>query len=121
MKKVLLLFALLWGCQHGEVRLDDDDERFAALYADLLLLHADYERVIGSGGTFSKLDSLQHIFSFHRVSSEQFNTQLIRYKEEPDRWLKVQDRALSMLNQRREPIVQQIRSREEPLNAQNRK
>ncbi len=108
MKKILLLLILLCACQSGEVRLNEEDERFAALYADLLLVHADYERVTGSGGTFSKLDSLQHLFSVHCLSSAQFNTLLSRYKDDPARWLKVQDRALSMLNQRREPNLQNM-------------
>ncbi len=112
MRTLSLLLVLIWGCQSDEIRLTEDDERFAALYADLLLVHADYERVTASGGTFSKHDSLQHIFSVHRISSEQFNTLLSRYKDEPARWLKVQDRALSMLNQRREPSLQNARAQQ---------
>ncbi|MFQ3608707.1 MAG: hypothetical protein SNJ55_08770 [Chloroherpetonaceae bacterium] len=102
MRTISLLLVLLWGCQSDEIRLNEDDERFAALYADILLVHADYERVGGNGGAFSKSDSLQKIFSFHRVSSEQFTAQFARYKDDPALWLKVQDRALSLLGKHRE-------------------
>lgn len=119
MKKLLLLFLLFCGCQSKEVRLNEDDERFAALYADVLLVHADYERVIGTGGTFSKSDSLQRIFSFHRISPEQFNTQLSRYKDEPSLWLRVQDRAISMLTQRRELSLHNTRAQGDNLQTTN--
>ncbi|MFN3345895.1 MAG: hypothetical protein ACK412_09635 [Chloroherpetonaceae bacterium] len=102
MKKLLLLFVLIYGCQGGEITLNEDDERFAALYADLLLLQADYERVIESNRTYAKYDSLQKFFSLHRISSEQFNTQLSRYQTDPARWLKVQERTLALLMNRRE-------------------
>ena len=105
MKKLLLLFVLLCGCQGSDIALSDDDERFAALYADLLLLQVDYERITGKGDTYAKADSLQKIFSLHRLSFEQFNTLFSRYKDDPARWLKVQDRALSMLSKRREQSV----------------
>ncbi|MGQ9805810.1 MAG: hypothetical protein ACUVRP_07010 [Chlorobiales bacterium] len=119
MKKILLLFLLFFGCQSNEVRLNEDDERFAALYADILLVHADYERVIGNGGTFSKSDSLQMIFSLHRISPEQFNMHLNRYKGEPSLWLRVQDRAISMLTQRREPRLQNTRVQGDNLQSTN--
>lgn len=102
MKKLLLVFVMLLGCQRGDVALSDDDERFAALYADFLLVQADYERVIESGGSYVKLDSLQKMFSLHRISSERFNALQTLYKSDPARWLKVQERALAMLNKRRE-------------------
>lgn len=102
MKKLLLLFALFCGCRNDALQLNEDDERFAALYADILLVHADYERVIGIGGAFSKPDSLKKIFSFHHFSSEQFSVQFSRYKADPALWLKVQERALSILGKRRE-------------------
>ncbi len=105
MKKLLLLFVLLCGCQSSESRLSEDDERFAALYADLLLLQVDYERITGNGGTYTKPDSLQKIFSLHHLSSEQFNALFSRYKNDPAQWLKVQDRALAMLSKRREQSV----------------
>ncbi len=96
------LAMMLCSCQNDEVRLSDDDERFAALYADLLLLQVDYERITGNGGTYAKTDSLQKIFSLHCLSFEKFNALFSRYKDNPARWLKVQDRALSMLSKRRE-------------------
>jgi hypothetical protein len=102
MKKILLLFVLLCGCQNSERRLSEEDERFATLYADILLVHADYERVDRSGGAFSKLDSLKKNFSFHHFSSEQFSVQFARYKADPALWLKVQERTLSILGKRRE-------------------
>lgn len=102
MKKLLLLFVLFCGCHSDEVRLSEDDGRFAALYADILLVHADYERVGGSGGAFSKSDSLQKIFSIHHITAEQFSRHLGRYKSNPALWLKVQDRALSLLGKHRE-------------------
>ena len=102
MKKLLLLFVLFCGCRNDALQLNEDDVRFAALYADILLVHADYERVIGSDGTFSKSDSLQKIFSSHHFSSEQFNVQFSRYKADPALWLKVQERTLSILGKQRE-------------------
>lgn len=105
MKNLLLLFVLLLGCHDSEITLNEDDKRFAALYADLLLLQVDYERISANSGTFSKLDSLQKLFSLHHLSPAQFNAQFSRYKEAPARWLKVQDLALSLLNKRREQSV----------------
>ncbi len=102
MKKLLLALALLCGCQTDATQLNDDDRRFAALYADILLLHADYARLSNNGIAFSKADSLNKIFSIHRISSEQFNLQLSRYKDDPARWLKVQDYTLSLLQKWRE-------------------
>jgi len=87
MKNLLLLFVLLLGCHDSEITLNEDDERFAALYADLLLLQVDYEHITGKGGTYAKTDSLQKIFSLHRLSSE------------------VQDHALSLLSKRREQLA----------------
>jgi hypothetical protein len=115
MKKNLLLFILFCGCQGGEIRLSEHDERFAALYADILLVHVDYERVSERGETFAKIDSLQKIFSLHHISSEQFNAQFTRYQNDPARWLKVQDRALSMLDKRRELSNQEIKEISPPL------
>jgi len=105
MKNLLLLFVLLLGCHDSEITLNEDDERFAALYADLLLLQVDYEHITGKGGTYAKTDSLQKIFSLHRLSSEQFNARFSRYKNDPAHWLKVQDHALSLLSKRREQLA----------------
>jgi hypothetical protein len=105
MKNFLMCSALailLLGCQDDSITLSEDDERFAALYADLLLLQVDYERISANGGTFSKLDSLQKLFSLHHLSPAQFNVLFSRYKDDPERWLKVQDRALAMLSKYRE-------------------
>lgn len=99
---LLALAFLFLGCQQKEIQLNEIDRRFAALYADLLLLQADYERISGHGGVYSKMDSLQKLFALHGFSSAQFHALFDRYKHDPERWLAVQSHALDLLSMRRE-------------------
>jgi competence transcription factor ComK len=99
------------GCESNALSLSKQDEQFALVYAEMLLVHSDYERVNGGGVAFSKLDTLQLIFSSHGFSAQLFQEQYARYMNDAERWNKVQERAISILN----------KLREQTLNAQREK
>lgn len=103
----------LWlsSCQN-EIALDENDERFAALYAETLLIQIDYERLSQKGIAYSKLDTLKKIFALRNAAPARFRADFQRYMNEPERWLKVQDRAIALLNKwrERETLTQKARA-----------
>ncbi|MCS6989462.1 MAG: hypothetical protein NZM06_08090 [Chloroherpetonaceae bacterium] len=98
---MLWLLVALAACGK-EVELDKDDERFAALYAETLLVQIDSDRLAAKGVAYSKLDTLKKLFALRQTTAERFRAALDRYASEPERWLKVQERALALLSKWRD-------------------
>jgi hypothetical protein len=99
---------LAFSCGTGEAKIGERDKRFAALYADLLLIQADADRHTDSLAQkqlwmkFSKTDSLRRIFSQHQIAPKEFEETLNGYLSNPAQWQKVQEYTISLLEAQRQ-------------------
>jgi hypothetical protein len=102
---------LAFSCGTGEPKIGESDKRFAALYADLLLVQADADRHKDSLAQkqlwmkFSKTDSLQKIFAQHHTAPKEFEEMLNGYLSNPAQWQKVQEYTISLLEAQRQREV----------------
>lgn len=109
--KKLRLVRLIWilvilvaptGCNSNKVKLTDEDEKFARLYADVLLVQANYDLADAQQkASFVKLDSLKAVFAIHKYSAEEFNQSLEKYKQDPVLWKEVVTKSMERLESRR--------------------
>lgn len=113
MQNQLIAFALalytlcVAGCTQ-QVKLDESDQKFIAVYADVLVLQGSYAAVGDSlREFFSKSDSLNALFAAHAYSPETFVRQFERYRTDPKRWQEIQMRTLQILEERRNLILQE--------------
>jgi hypothetical protein len=99
----------LWalGCAQ-KAKLDANDQKFIAVYADVLALQGSYATASDSlKKFFSKSDSLNALFAAHAYSPQEFGEQFERYRTDPKRWQEVQMRAIQLLEERRNIILQE--------------
>ncbi|MCS7013109.1 MAG: hypothetical protein NZM05_05700 [Chloroherpetonaceae bacterium] len=102
-----LCFGLVFGCAE-KVKLDRDDQRFIAVYADVLTLQGSYATTPDSlKARFNKLDSLSAIFAAHRYSPREFSERFELYRTNPKRWQEVQLRTVQILEERRNLVIQE--------------
>ncbi|MCU7494272.1 MAG: DUF4296 domain-containing protein [Ignavibacteria bacterium] len=82
----IILFAItLSSCSNGKVI--NDEEKFAALYVDLLISSEK------NSGDINRVKSeRQKIFSKYEVTPEEYKATLNYYSEKPDRWKEFFDR-----------------------------
>jgi hypothetical protein len=111
--KPLIVLALiasgLWACGCAQkVKLDASDQKFIAVYADVLALQGSYATANDSlKKFFNKSDSLSALFAAHAYSPQEFGEQFERYRNDPKRWQEVQMRAIQLLEERRNIILQE--------------
>lgn len=99
--------AMCIGCAQ-KVRLDSEDHKFIAVYADVLTLHGSYAVTPDSlKEQFNKSDSLSAIFAAHRYSPKAFSERFELYRTDPKRWREVQQRTVQILEERRNLALQE--------------
>lgn len=100
---------MLWAASCAQkVELDQSDQKFIEVYADVLVLQGSYATASDSlQKLFDKSDSLNALFRAHAYLPETFGRQFERYRADPKRWQEVQMRTLQILEERRNLILQE--------------
>lgn len=108
---ILIFFVMLTqlGCNPEKIHLSSEDEKFVRLYADLMLVQANYESLPDSGmrAFFNKEDSLKTVFAIHDMKPEEYNHQLEKYKHDPFLWKEILQKTMSQLESRRRWLSEQ--------------
>jgi hypothetical protein len=105
----LLMVMFQAGCSPNKVRLSSEDEKFVRLYADVLLVQANYESLTDSRmrDFFKKEDSLKAVFAIHGVAPKEYNSLLEKYKQDPLLWKEVLSKTMQQLESRRQWLSEQ--------------
>lgn len=99
---ILLILIAPVRCKSNKVQLSDEDKKFVRLYADVLLVQANYELADSQQKvSFKKMDSLKTVFAIHKYSPEAFNQSLEKYKQEPLLWKEILTMTMEKLESRR--------------------
>jgi len=103
---VILVMVITLGCDKNSEKLAPEEENFARCYADVMVVHAEYEIMTDSlqKSAYNKTDSLELVFKLHDSSKQKFMKDFQSFKQDEARWQLILKQALKILEDKRREL-----------------